>query len=229
MNKDTQYLTKKGFTPTPILVLLHCVFFIPRLLCVPSPNNETSLLFNNATKTPYKNRCRGFTLMETLIAISILLIAVVAPMSTIGGSLSSLYTARDQMIAINLAQDGNEVVRQIRDTNMLVCWNSNPSNPCGTWGFGLSPGNYVVAAPTLIFIPSGGSRPIYQKDDTGLYYQVSSLSGPGLGYTKTQFTRIVNIENISSYEKAVTSTVNWTIGGVIKKIEVKESIFGINS
>ncbi len=61
MNKDTQYLTKKGFTPTPILVLLHCVFFIPRLLCVPSPNNETSLLFNNATKIPYKNRCRGFT------------------------------------------------------------------------------------------------------------------------------------------------------------------------
>ena len=58
---------------------------------------------------------RGFTLMETLVAISILLIAVVAPMSTIGGALSFIYIARDQMIAVNFAQEGIEVVRQKRD------------------------------------------------------------------------------------------------------------------
>lgn len=167
---------------------------------------------------------KGFTLIETLIAISILLIAVVAPMSTIGGSLSSLYTARDQMIAINFAQEGIEVVRQKRDSNMLDKWNGENVN----WNNGLSAGNYVVAAPALGLISSGVARSIYQKDDTGLYYQFSSASAPA-GYTKTQFTRIVKIENISTTEKTITSTVEWTVGGVIKKVEVKESIFGINS
>lgn len=174
---------------------------------------------------------KGFTLVETLVAISILLVAVVAPMSTIGGSLSSIFIARDQMIAVNFAQEGIEIVRQRRDSNMLNKW----KNGAGSWGDNLSAGGYLIDATnlrgsgTLLSCASscgvGYKKSIRQDPSTGLFYQKTAASSG----ENTQFTRIVNIADVSPTEKTVTSTVTWLAGAVIKKIEVKESIFGINS
>ena len=77
---------------------------------------------------------RGFTLVETLIAIAILLIAVVGPISLIGDALHKLYYAKDQMIAINLAQEGIEVVRQRRDDAAPVAgWHPRPWARVAPW------------------------------------------------------------------------------------------------
>lgn len=61
----------------------------------------------------------GFTLIETLVAISLLALAIVAPMSLTTQSLSSAYYARDQMTAFHLAQEALESVRAARDENIL--------------------------------------------------------------------------------------------------------------
>ncbi len=174
---------------------------------------------------------KGFTLMETLVAISILLIAVVAPMLTIGGALSFIYIARDQMIAVNFAQEGIEVVRQKRDSNMLNAW----KNGVGSWKENLSAGEYIIDATnlkgsgTLLSCDAScdvdNKKSIRQDQGTGLFYQTKVVS-PG---ENTQFTRIVKIEDVSSIEKTVTSTVIWSAGSIPKKVEVKESIFGVNS
>ena len=50
------------------------------------PNSVFSIFSTHSTFYIPHSTQRGFTLMETLVAISILLIAVVGPMSTIGGS-----------------------------------------------------------------------------------------------------------------------------------------------
>ena len=172
------------------------------------------MIFNKDKKSS------GFTLIEVLVAIAILLIAVVGPMSLVGGSLSQISTARDQVIAVNLAQEGIEVVRQKRDSNMLAKWNVGT----GAWSDGLNAGNYIVDAPTLT-ITSSASQPIYQ-DTTGWYHQYSSTPTSG---TQTKFSRVVNITDISTTEKKITSTVTWsTSDGSAKTISVSESIFGIN-
>ena len=62
---------------------------------------------------------RGMTLIETLVAVTILTVAIVAPMSLTMQSLSSAYYARDQVIAANLAQEAIEAVRSVRDGNTL--------------------------------------------------------------------------------------------------------------
>lgn len=61
----------------------------------------------------------GFTLIETLVAISLLALAIVAPMSLTTQSLTSAYYARDQMTAFHLAQEAIESVRAARDENIL--------------------------------------------------------------------------------------------------------------
>ncbi len=62
---------------------------------------------------------RGFTLIETLVAVSLLVIAIVAPMSLVSQALTTAYYARDQVAAYSLAQDGIESVRAVRDGNLL--------------------------------------------------------------------------------------------------------------
>lgn len=61
----------------------------------------------------------GFTLIETLVAISLLTTAIVAPMSLTAQSLSSAYYARDQVTSYFLAQEALETVRAMRDNNIL--------------------------------------------------------------------------------------------------------------
>lgn len=179
---------------------------------------------------------KGFTLLETLVAIAILLIAVVGPMSTIGGSLSQIGTARDQMIAINLAQEGIEAVRQKRDSNMLARWQEgtlatgyNPSLATTDWLAGLpdcSSRECILSVnPLQISACSSAncssSEKLVLQDVNGWYYQ----GGSG---TATKFSRTIKITG-SGDERMVTSTVTWLVGGTTRTIEIKESIFGINN
>ena len=81
------------------------------------PQTYTSQNFSGGTAG--KTGEAGFTLIETLVAVSFLIFAIVAPMTLVSKSLSSALYARDQVTAYNLAQEGIEVVRAVRDGHIL--------------------------------------------------------------------------------------------------------------
>lgn len=153
----------------------------------------------------------GFTLIETMVALTIVLVAVVGPISLIGNSLSNIYYARDQMVAINLAQEGIEVVRQKRDNSLLATaqWDTDFSVV----------GSYIVDAP-LLSLSIGGDTKIYQDAD-GFYRQGSEFP------TATQFSRTVTIAVAGSEEKKVTSTVTWNTGNKAGTITAIEYLFNM--
>lgn len=62
---------------------------------------------------------KGFTIVETMVAISILAIALTGPLSIVAQSLRSSYFARDQITAHYLAQEAIEYIRNRRDQNGL--------------------------------------------------------------------------------------------------------------
>jgi type II secretory pathway pseudopilin PulG len=70
----------------------------------------------NASKT---NRDKGFTIIETLTAIFILLISITGPMAFSQNGLRAAFQARDQITAFYLAQDAIEFIKNQRDTNIL--------------------------------------------------------------------------------------------------------------
>src|SRR3989338_503600 len=70
----------------------------------------------------------GFTLIETLVAISLLTVAIVVPMSLVTKSLSTAYYARDQVTAFHLAQEAIEIVRHVRDNNILMNAQGTPTD-----------------------------------------------------------------------------------------------------
>lgn len=152
----------------------------------------------------------GFTLVETLIAIAVLLTAVVGPISLIGDALHKLYYAKDQMIAINLAQEGIEVVRQRRDSDMLAV------TPTDIFSLA-NPSYFTVNASGATLVTSAGAQQPVSL--TGGFYAQS-------GGTATQFTRLVTVTSVvAERESKVTSTVEWKTGGQTGTITVSEYLF----
>ncbi len=65
-----------------------------------------------------KIKNKGFTIIETLVAISILVIAVTGPLSLASRGLAYSQYAKDEVTAFYLANEALDVIRNIRDTNI---------------------------------------------------------------------------------------------------------------
>lgn len=62
---------------------------------------------------------KGFTIIETLIAITVLMIAIAGPLTIASKGLTVAASAREQTVGLYLAQSAMEFMKNIRDTNLL--------------------------------------------------------------------------------------------------------------
>lgn len=83
-------------------------------------------MLDKCTKT--KNKF-GFTLVETLVAISLLLVAIIGPMSIAAQGLQASFFAREQATAVYLAQEAVESIQKLRDEDALGAVYGGDSNP----------------------------------------------------------------------------------------------------
>jgi type II secretory pathway pseudopilin PulG len=94
---------------------------------------------------------KGETLAETIIALSVLVIAITIASAIIMNSIRNIGNAKSRVIAVNLAREGVEAVRNIRDTNWLFysdrrrqCWNHDPGVASCDGSTPIQPGVYIV-------------------------------------------------------------------------------------
>src|SRR3989344_8445575 len=167
---------------------------------------------------------RGFTLVETLVAVMLLSVAVVAPMSLAAKSLGSAYYARDQITAFYLAQEAIEALRSIRDSQILVIAQSSSGAPdiFGSIPHDNSP--FTIDArkidPAGAILPCSGSCPALQTDGT--------LYGYEAGWADSNFTRTVRAYYVggSFDEIRVTVTVEWQTGPIQKRtFSISENLY----
>lgn len=81
---------------------------------------------------------RGFTLVETLVAVTILLMVVIGPMTIASKGMQSAYFAGDQTTAIYLAQEAIEHIQRLRDDDALAEYreysgNGSSDNDTRSW------------------------------------------------------------------------------------------------
>jgi len=62
---------------------------------------------------------KGFTLVEALVVISILLVGIISAFSLVAKSLATAPVIQDRLVASFLAQEKLEEIRQTRDSNFL--------------------------------------------------------------------------------------------------------------
>ncbi len=90
----------------------------------------------------------GFTLIETLIAVIILIVSVVTPLSIASQAIIYSATARDQIIASNLAHEAIDFIRNERDRSALNTVGANPArfqNFLAKFGSYTGPNTYCYA------------------------------------------------------------------------------------
>src|SRR3989344_1898560 len=81
-------------------------------------------------------KTKGFTIVESLVAIAVLIVVLSGVMGVAQSSISSYIFSKDQIIAFYLAQEGFEQIRNIRDENHLKNQNwltglsQSLSDPC---------------------------------------------------------------------------------------------------
>lgn len=175
-------------------------------------------------KIPH-NKNKGFTLIEVLVAIFVLITAVVVPLTI--GSKAFAYSnfVRDQSTASYLAQEAMEYVRLLRDNASL-----NPSPNEGAWGdFKNSvsnceggqnndnPGCYFAVGtdPSRTNIqlceesPSNCPAMFLQENGTYSYEQNNRQS-----FVRTVQTHIENPGSPNLERMRITVTLSWNTNGI---------------
>ncbi len=82
----------------------------------------------------YKNKGNedGFSLLETIVAISILMMTIVGPLSLASKGIVFADYVKDEITGFYLAQEAVEAIRDVRDTNIKnnINWLDGISNQC---------------------------------------------------------------------------------------------------
>ncbi len=170
--------------------------------------------------TNYKlQTVRGFTLIETLVAVTILVGAVTATLAiSVQGMLLS-NASRERLVAAYLAEEPIEYIRSERDSNVMQ---GMPG-----WLDGLAPCmapqtcqiDMSTTPPTVT--PCSGACPALRFDElTGLYGYVRG--------TDSLYARSVSIVTPvagNADEAEITVTMNWRGRSTPKSFVVTDTIF----
>ncbi len=181
----------------------------------------------------YLGSPRGFTLIETLIAVLLLSIAITGPLTIASKGLTATMVAKDQFIAFYLAQDAMEQVRYLRDSSCLTKVPDATGCPVASWlaslnvcktsvnasGCYLDSTGFDPATPTAC--PAGGCPVMFYDSSTNSYRYTAGAQTP------QRFVRTVKITNSVADEAIVTVTVTWTdLAGVTHQpVTIRENIF----
>ncbi|MCF7865387.1 MAG: prepilin-type N-terminal cleavage/methylation domain-containing protein [Candidatus Pacebacteria bacterium] len=165
----------------------------------------------------HKGRQRGFTILETLVAISILVLALTAPLAIVAQALRSSYYARDQVTAYYLAQEAIEFLRNKRDNAGL-----QSSDTSDTW-------TDLFNAEGSPIINSAGStnlKAYLVRGTSGYYLKQCSSTCPEVSYDSSASTGILygsdtaGISSIFTREIIISEPVRATLNdGTQKEVD----------
>ncbi len=150
---------------------------------------------------------KGQLLIESGVAISILVVGLLGIMGLLSRSLSLNNVVSSQYIASNLAAEGIEVVKNLIDANIIQFkpWNEN-----------INTGSYEVAFDSLSLNSNQNRFLLFDSTGNNYNYQTGQL---------TVFKRTIQITNVGSDEIKVNSVVNWRIRGGSYSVNLEDHFF----
>lgn len=156
--------------------------------------------FAAKTRTVFKT---GFTLLETLVGVTLLLNVLIGPVAFLSSSFMHIKSAEDRLTALYLAQEGLELTRRIRDNNVIAQL---------LWNGGLAPGTYIIDYNDVALSADAGQYILY-NGATGIYSHDSGVT--------SKFRRWIEITSGGPDDLTITVFVQWSDVGVAKQISLE--------
>ncbi len=156
----------------------------------------------------------GFTLVETLVAISIFTVSVLGLLSILSSGIASTSLIRNKIVASYLAQESVEYVRNIRDSAVLYAatpqegWDQFYNNVVSTCG---GNGCYLSDPDLLILTSCGTNCPhmLYQPTTGGYNYIPGGVDS---GFTNKITVQSYVGEGEIGDEIKVSAEISWDQG-----------------
>jgi prepilin-type N-terminal cleavage/methylation domain-containing protein len=153
------------------------------------------------SKLKIQNHRQGFTLIEMLVVVFVVGMGLIGALSFFSLNIGNQAENKNELIAAGLAQEGVELVRNIRDYNLLngYSWDQGLSN-CSAIDFNSLSTHQCSGAGSAVCL-----------DANSRYYQCSSGN--------TGFTRTINVSGINpDGSRKITCTVSWD-GRTIQSVD----------
>lgn len=151
----------------------------------------------------------GFTLIEALVAMVVLTTALIPALLLAGSSVDTATRIKNNFVAANLAQEGVEVVRVLRDNN----WFNDTATP---FDQGLDAGTYEVAWDSNA-VQASLDRFLKYDSTNGLYNYTAGAD--------SIFKRTITVTVVSANELRVDSEVRWQEKGGIRSVKVESHLY----
>jgi prepilin-type N-terminal cleavage/methylation domain-containing protein len=164
-------------------------------------------------KKPKKN---GFTIIETIAAIFMISVGMAAVFSLVIQSTSYVDLAAARLTAIYLAQEGIEVARNIRDSNILEM---------GRTGIGDWDDNFSLSADYYNFDYRSQAIPDETNCSGKNYLQVSGGFYACSSNTNSRFQRKIRLNQVSPDKIEAVVNVYWTDKGKTNGVSVSEILY----
>ncbi len=179
---------------------------------------------------------RGFTLVETMVAVSIFTVSLLGMMNILSGNISNTFYAKQKMLAAYLAQEGIEYIRNLRDTYVLYStdgqtgWDAfydklfpcASSNGCYFNADDLDFGNKDRPMTNLSI---SICNDINCSNGKLLFDTTTGKYGFAPSGTPSSFIRKINVSSADSNEIKISSVVSWTQGSGNYSIAFSETLF----
>jgi prepilin-type N-terminal cleavage/methylation domain-containing protein len=198
----------------------------------------------------------GFTLVETLVAITILLIVMVGPMTISSQTAKSSTFASEQVTAFFLAQEGVELMQKARDDLLVRSFATDATtaerSPWAIFTNTSASGRYRLCfdavngnegcgieilahnATTDISTPIDcGSMSAAKPQACHLWYASAAVRSrfthSSTGNTMTPYNRRIHLTLINPNEVLVSSVVTWQSGNLRneQRVEVESRLFNL--
>lgn len=170
---------------------------------------------------------KGFTVLETIVAIAVVSLAIAGATAAVRTGLVGSSLAKEQSQAFYLSQEAIEIIRNMRDANVLANFNNTPTNwlsGIATAGSACAPPNtctvdaniYPLQNPLSNIGCSGWNSCPYLRQDP-----VTFVYGYNGAWPQTRFRREIQIETVSANEVNITVQISWLHGVVARSFKTK--------
>lgn len=136
----------------------------------------------------------GFSILEVIIALYIIIMGLASVLSLVSFSTQNASVGSSKLIAANLAQEGVEIVKNIRDLNYgTSSWD--------VWYADVADGNYIAQFTDVSLRPFADIPLKYDSLNGFYHYDLGNDS---------VFKRKITLTKLSDDEVKVVSQVEWT-------------------